>query len=186
MLSALRCIGFVWIIGIAGCSRSVTIAQDASSDAPNLLDQSAVAVADSSVVDVLTRVDTMNSRDAGSLLDASNTGRCDPMRVRARNSGRRCWDPPVEIRDRSWACGSSLHTCQLGVCCSGRINPETCDCECPVSDAPCDDEPLLFSVCCLEVSSHDGVPPRPPGCALNGECAASPASEAWIAARRDR
>ena len=175
MLSALRCIGFVWIIGIAGCSRSVTIAQDASSDAPNLLDQSAVAVADSSVVDVLTRVDTMNSRDAGSLLDASNTGRCDPMRIRARNSGRRCWDNssgPLDL-----ACGASTHTCQLGVCCSGRINPETCDCECPFSDAPCG-EVIFDTVCCSSPWSGEG-PPLPGTCSSPGNCVGTVASNGW-------
>ncbi len=172
---------FSLVLGIGGCSRTVMLTPDVASDSSSEFDQ--IEVIDSGAQDASNRADAQDitdANDAGSILDASDTGLCDPMRVRARNSGQRCWNPFPDRQD--WACGTSLQSCQLGVCCSGRINPVTCDCECPVADAACA-EFRLHEVCCSTAYAGLEGPALPPGCHNPGNCARSVAGQDWHSAR---
>lgn len=85
--------------------------------------------------------------------DPDDAGPCDPRRIRARNSGRVCW--PQNPDAPEFDCPGVAATCQLGVCCTGEIDPVTCDCVCPGS-RPCNETAVgQQEYCCWEQSLEE-------------------------------
>lgn len=176
----------VLFVLLPACTRSV-VATDAADAAVRW--DSVEATRDDSVMDAVDTPDALllDVRDAGSDFDPRDSGRCDPRRIRARNTGRACW---IRTPDAPWLdCQTFGFTCQEGVCCSGRINPETCDCECPEVDAGVCDLPNNFpyAMCCL-AWGHDLPDPQTPTCNPPGEqeCIQTRAIVDWQTAQRDR
>ena len=115
--------------------------QDASIDIPSVRDVP---------TDVVTDQPSFDPNDAGP---------CDPRRVRAANSGSVCW-PRHPDEPRADCPSPSGAVCQLGVCCSGEIDPVTCDCRCP-GTSPCDETASgRRENCCFASEHRDPNDPR--------------------------
>jgi hypothetical protein len=147
-----------------GCSRQ--IAPSDTGDASQSVDRVSPSY------DVMSAIDvpTSDAADGGPFFDPRDSGRCDPRRVHARNTGQICWNREPETP--GFDCmGLTGFTCQEGVCCSGRINPDTCDCDCPDVDGGICDEPGSFRsvVCCLGWGEHQ-QDPQIPACWDRSEC----------------
>lgn len=118
--------------------------------------------------------------------DLNDAGLCDPRRVRARNSGRVCW--PRNPGDPQADCPGAGYTCQHGVCCSGELDPVTCDCRCPGNN-PCHEIRGIEETRCCRLTRVQ-LPDVPITYGCSNYCEYSTlAEERWgneLLSRRDR
>lgn len=141
--------------------------QDASADTPSIRDVP---------TDVVTDLPSFDPDDAGP---------CDPRRVRAANSGRVCWPRNPDHPDVDCPAGGR-DICQLGVCCTGIVDPVTCECRCP-GRTPCNESLEVRETCCFPNENSDPRDVTEPFICSHS-CGSLAEERYWTewAARRDR